>query len=270
MTPRSSRLLAAALSSLLVSLALGCASLPGIDEVNAFSVQDEWRLGAELEAEYEKRLVLVRDPEAQRLVNELGLELVRQGRLADRPWEFHLVQADEINAFNIPGGHVYVNTGLVLASADGSELVGVLGHETAHGMERHATQQLTRAYGLQVMLSLALGKDAGVLEDIAANLAASGTLAHYSREAEREADAEGVRLLHAAGWDPNGLPRMFEKLLAARGDAPGRVEQFFASHPMTENRLAEVRAAIAALPNGGAGGRSDSAAFRALKDRLRR
>lgn len=265
-----SRAAAPVVAALFALSSLACAGLPGVDEVNAFTVQDEWRLGSELEAEYEQRLDLVRDPQALALLNELGQQLVRQGRLADRPWEFHLVRADELNAFNIPGGHVYVNTGLVLAAEEGAELMGVMAHEAAHGMERHATQQLTRAYGLQVMLSLALGKDAGVLEDIAANLAASGTLAHYSREAEREADREGVRLMHAAGWDPRGLRRMFERLLSARERAPGRVERFFASHPVTESRLQDVQEAVAALPGGGAGGRSDSEDFRRLQQRLRR
>ena len=265
---RRSRI-AALLAGALALAALGCASLPGIDEVNAFTVEDEWRLGSELAAEYDKKLDLVRDARALQLLNELGAQLVAQGRFADRPWTFHIVRDEEWNAFNIPVGHVYVNTGLVLAAGDGAELMGVLAHETAHGMERHATLQLTRAYGLQVVLGMALGRNASVLEDIAANLAASGTLAHYSRGAEREADQEGLRLASAAGWDPRGLSRFFDKLTAQQRTDPGRVARFFASHPPSQTRSDDVEAAVASLPRTGSW-RTDSPAFQELRARLAR
>jgi predicted Zn-dependent protease len=251
-----------------LGLVAGCGGLD-LGSTNVFGLDDEWRLGAQLAADLRREVTLDEDPEVVRAINELGQELVRHGRLADRPWELHVVRDDELNAFNIPGGHVYVHSGLIRAAGDASELMSVLAHETAHGMERHGTQQLTKAYGITLLLDLALGRSPGVLAGIGANIAAGGTLAHYSREAEREADAEGLRLLTAAGWDPEGMVRMFERLIERRQRQPNDLERFFASHPMTETRLADTRRRIAELP-AGQGYRRDSETFRRLQQRVAR
>lgn len=227
---------------------LGCGSLD-LGDANIFSVQDEWRLGQQLAADIARDRPLVRDAEAQRLMQSLGEEVLLGGDLAQLPWGFHVVDSDEVNAFNIPGGHVYVNEGLVCAADDAAELMGVVSHEVAHGLERHATQQVTKAYGVSFLLDMALGREAGALEQLAANLAAGGTLAHYSREAEREADAVGVQLMAAAGYDPTGMADFFEKLIAMRQRQPNRVDRFFASHPVTETRIARVTQQVAELPN---------------------
>src|SRR5688572_6324785 len=124
----------------LVMLA-GCGS--GSD-FNLVSLEEEWALGQQLSADIARQMPLVKDSAANAYINRLGQQLVAQTPMANLPWQFHIVDSPEVNAFNIPGGHVYVTTGLIGASDNVSELAGVMGHEIAHGVERHATEQMTR------------------------------------------------------------------------------------------------------------------------------
>lgn len=241
---------ASAVSSLVVTLLfVGCAT-SGVNQgdLNLVSLEDEWRLGEKLAADIEKDMVIVRDRETNELVNRLGQQLVRQTEMSQLPWHFTVVEDSEINAFNIPGGRVYVTTGLIAAAKDVAAFSSVMSHEIAHGVSRHATEQLTRSYGLTVVANLILGNDPALYEQVLASLIGSGTLARYSREAELEADSLGLRTMYRAGYDPEGMARMFEILLRNRQQRPTRVEQFFATHPPTEERIRSVRNQLQQLP----------------------
>jgi predicted Zn-dependent protease len=230
-------------------LTSGCATTGfGPGSFNLVSIDDEWKMGNQLEQEVSKKLRIVNDPSAQAYVNRIGQRIVAQSELANRPWKFHIVADPEINAFNIPGGHVYVNTGLILAAGNASELAGVMAHEISHGVARHATEQMSAAYGINTVGNILLGQNPSTVKQIAAQLAATGVLAKYSRSAESEADELGVQAMYRAGYNPNGMATMFEKLLATRKRRPGSVEQFFATHPLAEDRITSVRREIAALP----------------------
>src|SRR5687768_4335069 len=148
---------------------LGCAT-SGVNsgDFNLVSLDDEWQLGAQLERDLGKKLKLIRSGNAASYLNRVGRAMVSQTELADRPWTFHLVDDPALNAFNIPGGHVYVNTGLVEAAPDAAAFAGVLGHEISHGVARHGTEQLTKAYGLNVLAGLLLGQNPAVYEQILA------------------------------------------------------------------------------------------------------
>ena len=139
------------------------------------------------------------------------------------PWNFHVVQDDSINAFAIPGGHVYVNTGLIRNANNASQLAGVMAHEISHVLARHSTEQLSRQYGLSVIAGAVLGQDPGALSQIAAQIIAGGALARFSRDAEREADNIGIQAMAAAGYNPNGMAAMFEKLTLATRQEPVRL-----------------------------------------------
>jgi predicted Zn-dependent protease len=237
--------------ALLVAVALvaGCAS-SGVNrgDVNLVSYEQEWQLGQQLERDLARQLPLVRDRRALSYLDQVGQRIVRQTELGQAPWKFHLVADRQINAFNIPGGHVYVNTGLVAATGSASELAAVLAHEIAHGVARHGTEQLTRVYGLNILASLALGQNPSLYEQLLAQIVGSGTIAKFSREAEREADRLGLRYMHAAGYDPRGMVTLFEKLQRERQRQPGRVARFFATHPLTEDRIADAQRQLAELP----------------------
>lgn len=248
MNPRRSSLLVSMMLSLL--LASGCGS-GGDGGFNVVSLDEEWKLGAQLAADIERQMSINRDPQANAYINEVGRRLVAQSgsELARLPWNFHVVNDPAVNAFNIPGGHVYVTTGLINAADNASELVGVVAHETVHGLSRHGTEQLSKAYGLNIIAALLLGgRNAPQYQQILTQIVGTGALARFSREAEREADRIGTRLMYDIGYDPRGMASMFEELLAQQKRSPGSVEKFFASHPLTEDRIRATRGEAAKLP----------------------
>lgn len=251
-TPRPVTALTAAGLALVAVLAAACAST-GVNrgDFNLISLEEEWQLGRQLERDLAQRLRLVNDRSALAYVDRVGQRIVDQSEMRDLPWEFHIVADPEVNAFNIPGGHVYVNTGLIAAADNVAEFTGVLSHEIAHGVARHGTEQLTRSYGLSVVAGLLLGENPATYEQILAQIVGSGALARFSRDAEREADHLGVIYMSRAGYDPLGMATMFEELLERRRRQPGAVEQFFSSHPLTEERIRSVRAQAAEIDRSG-------------------
>ena len=123
-----------------------------------------------------------------------------------------------------------------------------MAHEVAHGVARHSTERLTKVYGLNTLLQLLVGEDPGLLEQIAAQLVGSGVVAKFSRNDEREADQLGLQYLYDAGYNPEGMASMFETLLAQRQRRPNALERFFASHPLTEERITNVRQEAEQMP----------------------
>jgi len=227
----------------------GCAS-SGVNkgDFNLVSYQEEWQLGAQLEQDIARQMQLVRDPAVVNYVGLIGQRIVNQTELAQAPWKFHVVADPQVNAFNIPGGHVYVNTGLICATDNVAELAGVMAHETAHGVARHATEQLSKAYGANLIVGLALGANPPIYQQLLAQIVAGGTFARFSRDAEREADDLGVLYMYNAGYDPVGMVTMFQELISRQKSQPNAVGEFFSSHPLTEDRIREVQARIDQLP----------------------
>lgn len=240
-----------AFSIFLITIFLtGCATT-GINQgdLNIVSLEEEWQLGNQLERDIAQQMRLVNDRAAIAYINEIGQRIVNQTELRNAPWEFHIVDDDAINAFNIPGGHVYVNTGLIKAARNVSELAGVMAHEITHGVSRHGTEQLTKSYGISALAGVALGNNPAVYQQLLAQVAASGASAKFSRNAEREADRLGVRYMYAAGYNPEGMATMFETLFSQRKRQPSSVEQFFSSHPVTTSRIRDVRNQARSLGN---------------------
>lgn len=256
--------------TLVLSLLLaGCGSGGGGD-FNIVSLDEEWRLGAQLAADIERQMPIHRDPAANAYINQVGRQLVAASgsQLAQLPWNFHIVNSPEVNAFNIPGGHVYVTTGLINAADNASELIGVLAHETVHGLSRHGTEQLSKAYGLNIIASLLLGGgSAPAYQQILAQIVGTGALASFGRDAEREADRVGTRLMYDIGYDPEGMATMFEELLRTRQRAPNAVDKFFSTHPLTEDRIRYTRAEAAKFPRK-SGLRRDDAQYQAVRRSL--
>lgn len=232
-----------------VLTAAGCAS-SGVNkgDFNMVSYQEEWQLGAQLEQDIARQMHLVRDATVVNYVANIGRRIVAQTELAQAPWEFHVVADPQLNAFNIPGGHVYVNTGLICASDNVAELAGVMGHEVSHGVARHATENLSKAYGANILVGLALGANPPVYQQLLAQIVAGGTFAKFGRDAEREADQLGLLYMVNAGYDPHGMVTMFQELISRRRSQPGAVDKFFSSHPLTEERIQSVQAHIQQLP----------------------
>ena len=245
----------------------GCASL-GLGGFNIISLDQEWELGREIEEELAGQLTLSNDAQVNGYIRNLGERIVGETELRDREWRFHVVEDDAVNAFNAPGGLVYVHTGLIATAENASELSAVLAHEVGHGVARHGTQRLSQQYGVAVLAGLILGQDPGLLAEIAASIAAAGTMARASREDEFEADELGVRFTADAGYHPQGMVTFFERLLELQEREPGRVERFFASHPATRERIERVESLIDGM---GALGHlsTDDDQFRQVRARVR-
>lgn len=238
---------------LVLCLTLTSCATSGINrgDLNLVSLEEEWQMGQQLEAEIARQMRLVGDPTAVNYISQLGQRIVAQTEMANLPWEFHIVDDPSINAFNIPGGHVYVHTGLIRAADNVAELAGVMAHEIAHGVSRHATERLSKTYGLSIAAGALLGSDPGIVQQIVAQIAATGAVAKFSRDDERESDRLGVQYMYDAGYDPMGMATMFEKLMAESRSRPGAIEQFFSTHPLTQDRIADARARASQYPNRG-------------------
>lgn len=231
-------------------LTLGCAVLGTMQQggFNLISLDDEWKMRDDLKQQVAKEYRLVNDSRAVAFINDLGRRIVAQTELKNRQWDFGIVDDPSVNAFNLPGGLVYVNRGLMTQADTLDQLAAVMAHEISHGVARHGTQMMTRAYGLDVITGIILGKDRSQTEEVLGSIVAGGALSKYSREAENEADRLGLGFMHAAGYDPRGAAAMFRKLLALRQREPSKVEGFFASHPLAEDRIANAEKLAAQLP----------------------
>jgi beta-barrel assembly-enhancing protease len=232
-----------------VLVVAGCATTAGARSgFNLVSLDQEWQMRDQLRSQVAQEMRLVRDSDSIAYLNLVGRRIAGQTALGNRRWDFGIVNDSSINAFNLPGGLVYVNAGLIAEADSLDELAGVLAHEIGHGAARHGTQLMTRAYGYNVLAGLLLGRNPSQGQQILAQVVGTGVLTNYSRNAELEADRLGVQYTYRAGYDPRGMVNFFEELLAMRSRRPTRVEQFFASHPLTEQRIDTVRATAAQLP----------------------
>lgn len=245
---------------LVVIFALSCGGSGG--NFNLISIEEEWQLGNQLAQDVARQMPVERDA----YVTALGQRIAAQTPMANLPWNFYVVRNNEINAFAIPGGHVYVHSGLINAASNASELSGVMAHEISHVVARHSTEQISRQYGLSVLAGIILGQNPAVYQQLLAQILAGGAFARFSREAEREADDLGVRSMNQAGYNPDGMVTMFQKLLAREKSQPGTVEKFFSTHPLTADRIKDVQNEISKLPQKAT--RTDEPEFGALKSRV--
>ncbi len=214
-----------------------------------------------------------RDPLVRAYIDSLGQALVRASALSRFRYYFKVVNAPEVNAFALPGGFVYVNLGLIKAAETESELAGVIGHEIGHVERHHGARNITRQYGLAVLVDLISGdEDPSLRREIAGQLVGFGAglaVLKYGRAAERESDAFAVRCMVNAGVDPEGIARFFETLLKLHKREPKGVEVWFSTHPPTQSRIDFVRFEIAKLPSTGSL-KKTSARFEQIRARVLR
>jgi beta-barrel assembly-enhancing protease len=232
---------------------------------NLISLDQEWSMRNDLHAQVQREARLVNDRAALQYLNQVGRKIAAQTPMGNRPWDFFIVDDPTVNAFNLPGGLVYVNRGLIAEADSLDQLAGVLAHEIGHGASRHGTQLMTRSYGYNLLAGLLLGRDAGQGQRMLAQLVGAGVLTNYSRDAEREADRLGVDYAYRAGYNPGGAADFFRQLLQLRQRRPTGVEQFFSSHPLTETRINAVEAAAARYGNRGT---RDTRDFQRFRSRL--
>ena len=217
---------------------------------NLFSKQQDVELGREAAAQVERQMPVVRDAQLQSYVEGIGRKLVSTGLADDYPYSFKVVNDKSINAFALPGGPTFVNTGLIAAADNEAQLAGVMAHEISHVALRHGTNQASKANLIQLPAMLAgavvgNGSMLGQLAQLGIGLGANSVLLKYSRNAESDADILGSRMMAKAGYNPIEMARFFEKL-EAQGGSSG--PQFLSSHPNPGNRMHAIQEEIQYMP----------------------
>lgn len=241
------------------ALALGC----------SVSDSEEREMGSQYVEQINAQLPLVSDARVVGYVDALGKQIARKTDRASLDWKFYVVNSDAVNAFAVPGGFIYVNRGLIERATRLDQLAGVLGHEIGHIVERHSVEQMKKATGANIGITLLCTLtsicDSG-LSQVAINAGASALFAKYSRSAEMEADSQAVVNVIDAGINPAGIPEFFQVLIAERRRNPGLLENFFSSHPLEESRVERTRALIDQIGGGRVGGLTrDDAGFQQFK-----
>jgi predicted Zn-dependent protease len=218
--------------------------------INFYSIEREIALGKSMAQEVEKSSKLIDDPVVTEYVNRVGQNLVRNSD-ARVPFTIKVIDSDEVNAFALPGGFFYVNSGLILAAQEESELAGVMAHEISHVTARHGTKNATKGELVQlaaipaaIFIPYSL---AGYAMYQGLNLAIPLTFLKFSRDAEKEADYLGVQYMYKAGYDPNSYVTFFERVQAEEKRRPGTIPKVFATHPPTPDRIENTQKEIAQI-----------------------
>jgi Zn-dependent protease with chaperone function len=218
--------------------------------VNLYSLQREIALGKQAAMEVEKTARMINDPVVTEYVNRVGQNLVRNSD-AKVPFTIKVIDSDEINAFALPGGFFYVNSGLILRADEEAELAGVMGHEIAHVAARHGTKTATKGEIMQLatipLILLGPGGWAGYGLYEGLNLAIPMSYLKFTRDAEREADFLGLQYMYKAGYDPNAFVSFFEKIEAEERRRPGSIPKVFSTHPPTPDRVQKAQEEIATI-----------------------
>src|SRR5881628_1975590 len=218
--------------------------------VNFYSLEREIALGKQLAQEVERSSKLIDDPVVTEYVNRVGQNLVRNSD-ARVPFTIKVIDSDEVNAFALPGGFFYVNSGLILRAQEESELAGVMAHEIAHVAARHGTKNATKGELMQLASIPAMifipYSMAGYAMYQGLNLAIPLTFLKFSRDAEREADFLGLQYMYKTGYDPNSYVTFFERIQADEKRRPGTIPKVFSTHPPTPDRIENTQKEIARI-----------------------
>jgi hypothetical protein len=213
-----------------------------------YSLETEIRMGKQYSMQVENSVKLVQDPVVNEYVNRIGQNLVRNSD-AQVPFTIKVIDSDEVNAFALPGGFFYVNSGLILAADEEAELAGVMAHEISHVAARHGMRQMTRMNWAQIgtlpLIFVGGGIGYGIYE--ASGLALPLTFMKFQRNFEAEADYLGLQYMYKTGYDPQAFIAFFEKIQAKEKKKPGTIAKAFASHPQTPDRIEASQKEIATI-----------------------
>ena len=228
--------------------AVGNRTIGGRRLGNWYSTSTEVGMGKQYSVQLEKSTKFVTDPVITEYVNRIAQNLVKNSD-AKIPFTVKVIDSDEVNAFALPGGFFYVNSGLILNADTEAELAGVMAHEISHVIAHHAARQMTRANYAQIgtipLIMVGGGLGYGLYE--AANIGIPITFLQFSRDFEAQADFLGTQYLYRAGYDPQALVTFFEKIENLEKRKPGLIAKAFANHPPTPDRIAKTQEEIAKL-----------------------
>jgi predicted Zn-dependent protease len=213
--------------------------------VNFYSLEKEIALGKQLAQEVERQGKIIDDPIIAEYVNRVGQNLVRNSD-AKVPFTIKVLDSEEVNAFALPGGFFFVNSGLILKADTEAELAGVMAHEIAHVAARHGTKQATRGElaNIASIPLIFMGGWTGYAIRQGMGLAIPMGFLQFSRGMEREADYLGLQYMYKAGYDPTAFVDFFEKIESLEKRKPGSISKVFSTHPMTDDRIKAAQGEI--------------------------
>src|ERR1700733_14025295 len=213
--------------------------------LNCYSLEKEIAMGKQMAAEVQRQANMLDDPTITEYVNRVGQNLVRNSD-AKVPFTFQVIDDDTLNAFALPGGFIFVHTGLIHTAETEAEMASAMAHEIAHVAARHMTRQACRAQiaNIATIPLIFLGGLPGYVIRQGAGMAIPMTFLTFSRGFEAEADYLGLQYLYAAGYDPNASIDMFEKMMSLEKRKPGSIAKAFSTHPLNEDRLRKTQAEI--------------------------
>jgi len=214
--------------------------------LNFYSLEREIAVGQDLAKQVEQSSKLVNDPDVTSYVNRIGQNLVRNSD-ARVPFTIKVIDSGEINAFALPGGFFYVDSGLILAAESEAELAAIMAHEIAHVAARHATKNMTKQqiWNMASIPLMFVGGPAGYAIAEVASIAVPMSFLKFSRDSEREADMLGLQYDYAAGYDPQAFIQFFERLKAQeKAGKHSKIAKVFSTHPMTADRITAAQSEI--------------------------
>jgi predicted Zn-dependent protease len=219
-------------------------------QINFYSLNKEVALGRQLAADVDRQGKFIEDPVVTEFVNRVGQNIALHSD-AKIPFTIKVLDSDDVNAFALPGGFLYVNKGAILAADTESELAGVMAHEIGHVAARHGVEQASKAtlanYAMIPLIFMTGGL--GYIAYQAAQIGVPLTFLKFSRNVESEADKLGAQYMWAAGYDPNNFLSFFEKLEKKEKHKPGTLSKLFGTHPPTPDRILKVHDLLARFPD---------------------
>ncbi len=244
---------------------VGCAKGMG----NWYGLEGQIAMGKQVSMQVETQSKIITDPVVSEYINRLGQNLVRNSD-SQVPFTIKVIDSDDINAFALPGGFFYVNSGLILAADEEAELAGVMAHEIAHVAACHAARENTRGNIAQIMTIplIFIGGPIGYAAYEGAGLAVPLTFLKFSRGFEAQADYLGVQYMYKAGYDPQAFVSFFEKIQAQEKKKPGTISKAFSTHPQTPDRIGKSQEEIAKILPAKAEYMVTSSEFDEVKSRL--
>lgn len=212
------------------------------------SPEQENQIGAQMvqQVKSSPKMKLLNDPVVNQYVQATFAKLLpaAKAKRPDMQWQIFVIDDPKtVNAFSVPGGKLFVYSGLLLNAQTEAEVAGVIGHEMGHVLGYHAARDMVDTFGLEAIAALAVGKNPSLGESLVTRVAGTGLLLAHSRQEETEADAWGVQLSHAAGFDPQGMADFFKTLAKQEGHTPQALA-WLSDHPLTPDRIDHVESII--------------------------